>query len=579
MRQKSKNKASKNKYVPVFVTLALAAYVLKNIFVGADVDEGYGIVVGYRLATGDRLLLDMWEPHQTSAIFTALFIRPFLWMTGGRPDFLNLYLRAVYFAVHGTITYVIYRTLRSCVANMKKGEAACMAMVFFTCSPKSIYVPEYSNLHTWFFAFLCLCFLWYYCETSPLRRKPWVVILAGFFLTCDVLSYPSMVLLLPFCLFFIFRKSGEKKGRDCGLFLLPCVVLAALFLGYVLSYMRPEQLLDSMGHILRDGSHQVSFLSKLNSSLKDFAFMSATLLVSVLLALGVTGIYTWIKRKKGRAAWAAGCFLTSFLAVHILIMLYVWFTSEFNAAYPRLIYIGIAMIGIWCYIKCKNKDRTGLYLIGLSAVNYVAVLLFSNWDPKLLTPYFVMGAIGGFLCWKSYLDQGELLQEFPQKKKILSVCCGLLALSCLFGHTFRIIGGEMVPSTLLEVRGYNHGGFRKWILTNYMNAYRYNKNLEIWPEAVPDGSKVLYVGPSQFFYMLGDCVISAPNTISTPVYDESLLAYWEEHPERYPDVVVFESWFGEIRVVKEDDFIMQWVQNEFSASEVIEYPYITVYKR
>lgn len=129
------------------------------------------------------------------------------------------------------------------------------------------------------------------------------------------------------------------------------------------------------------------------------------------------------------------------------------------------------------------------------------------------------------------------------------------------------------------MRGYNHGGFRKWILTSYMTAYRYNKNLEIWPEAVPDGSRVLYVGPSQFFYMLGDCVISSPNTISTPVYDESLLTYWEEHPERYPDVVVFESWFGEIRVVEEDSFIMQWVQNEFSASEVIEYPYITVYKR
>lgn len=579
MRQKSKNKAQKNIYGLVFAALALAAYVLKNIFVGADVDEGYGIVVGYRLATGDRLLLDMWEPHQTSAIFTALFIRPFLWVTGGKPDFLNIYLRVIYFAIHGAITYVIYRALQSCVANMKKGEAACMAMIYFTCSPKSIYVPEYSNLHTWFFAFLCLCFLWYYCETSPLWGKPWVVILAGFFLTCDVLAYPSMVLLLPFCLLFILRKSGEKKGKDCGLFLLPCVVLAALFLGYVLSYMRPEQLLDSMGHILRDGSHQVSFLSKLNSSLKDFAFMSATLLVSVLLALGVTGIYTRIRRKKGRAAWASGCFLTSFLAVHVLIMFYAWFTSEFNAAYPRLVYIGIAIIGIWCYIKCKNKDRTGLYLIGLSSVNYVAVMLFSNWDPKLLTPYFVMGAIGGFLCWKSYLDQEELLPEFPQKKKIFSFCCGLLVVSCLFGHTFRIIGGEMVPSTLLEVRGYNHGGFRKWILTNYMNAYRYNKNLEIWPEAVPDGSRVLYVGPSQFFYMLGDCVISAPNTISTPVYDESLLAYWEEHPERYPDMVVFESWFGDIRVAEEDSFIMQWVQNEFSASEVIEYPYITVYKR
>lgn len=446
MNKKSKNKAQKNIYVLVFATLSLAAYVLKNIFVGANVDEGYGIVVGYRLATGDRLFLDMWEPHQTSAIFTALFIRPFLWVTGGKPDFLNLYLRVVYFAVHGAITYIIYRTLRSCIANMEKGEAACMAMVFFACSPKSIYVPEYSNLHIWFFAFLCLCFLWYYCEASPLWRKPWVLILTGFFLTCDVLAYPSMVLLLPFCLLFILRKSGEKKGRDCGLFLLPCVVLAALFLGYVLSYMRPEQFLDSMGHILGDGSHQVNLLSKLISCLKDFALMSAVLLVSVLLALGVAGIYTWIRRKKGRAAWASGCFLISFLALHILMMFYFWFTSEYDAAYSRLIYIGVAMIGIWCYIKCKNKDRTGLYLMGLSAINYFAVILFSNWGAEFLTPYFVGGVLEVFFAGSLISTKGSCCRSFLKRRKYFrsaAVCwssavCSAILFGSLAGRRFPV---------------------------------------------------------------------------------------------------------------------------------------------
>ena len=55
---------------------AVIVYTLKNLLIGTDTDEGYGIMVGYRLAMGDRLLLDMWEPHQTSAIFTALFIGP-----------------------------------------------------------------------------------------------------------------------------------------------------------------------------------------------------------------------------------------------------------------------------------------------------------------------------------------------------------------------------------------------------------------------------------------------------------------------------------------------------------------------
>lgn len=579
----------------LLLVAALAAYVLKNIFVGADIDEGYGIVVGYRLAIGDRLLLDMWEPHQTSALFTVLFIRPFLWITGGNLDFLNIYLRIVYFAVHGLITWGLFRTLQSCIADMGKSSAAGLALVFFACSPKCIYVPEYSNLHIWFFALLCMSFMWYYCEQSPFRGKWWVMALAGLFLTCDVLAYPSMVLLLPFCLGFILWKSGKKRWRDCVVFLLPCLISAALFLGYVLSYMTVEQVVQAVGHVLGDGSHQTDSWRKLEICLKDFGGMGLILLVSIGLALGILKIFTFVRRRKGREGYLGVCFLLIFLMLHILRMFYLWFTSEYNAAYSRLIYVGIALTGIWCYRKSKRKEKAGLYLILISTVNYFAVMLLSNWEPFLLTPYFVMGAIGGFLCWKSYLSECKYWECEPKKsesqesevpksescrkEKLFSVCCWLLACSCLFGYTFRIIGGELVPSTIFEVRGYNHDGFRKGILTSYMTAYRYNRNMEIWPEAVPEGSAVLYVGPSQFFYMLGDCVIATPNTISTPVYDESLLTYWEQHPERYPDVIVFESWFGDIRVVEEDSFIMQWVQNEFQAAEVVEYPYVTVYKR
>ena len=32
------------------IVLAVAAYVIKNIFVGADIDESYAVTVGYRLA-------------------------------------------------------------------------------------------------------------------------------------------------------------------------------------------------------------------------------------------------------------------------------------------------------------------------------------------------------------------------------------------------------------------------------------------------------------------------------------------------------------------------------------------------
>lgn len=65
--------------------------------------------------------------------------------------------------------------------------------------------------------------------------------------------------------------------------------------------------------------------------------------------------------------------------------------------------------------------------------------------------------------------------------------------------------------------------------------------------------------------------------IILPTYDENLLAYWEMNPYRYPGVM--ESRSGHIRVAAEDDFITQWLENDFGATEVIEYSYITVYRR
>ena len=69
------------------------------------------------------------------------------------------------------------------------------------------------------------------------------------------------------------------------------------------------------------------------------------------------------------------------------------------------------------------------------------------------------------------------------------------------------------------------------------------------------------------------------NRIITPSYNESLLAYWELNPDRYPDVVAVESMYGEITVVEPDSFIMQWLENEFQATEIVEYPYLTIYKK
>lgn len=570
---------------------ALFAYTVKNIFVGADVDEGYGVMVGWRLAMGDRLLLEMWEPHQTSAVFTALLIKPFVLLTGGTA-FLNLYLRAVYFLVQGLIAWYGYRTLGSCLPRLKGRFSALAAMAFYVITPKCICIPEYSNLHMWFFALLCFQMMRYYCPDSPRRGRLGCLVWAGVFLSCDVLAYPSMALLFPVCLIFILRKPLRGRLCECAALALPCVLGAAAFVGYLLGYMSPKLIRQTLPHILGEGSHQAGLLGKLAGWGIGLGQMAAVLLGGAAVSFALWLILRKCSRRA--AEWEGGPFyLFLFYLVQTAYQVYCWFTSEYNAGYPQAVLPALCLIGIYCYFKGRRRDKTGLYLILFAFFNYFAVLLLSNWGPMNLNPYLLMGAIGGFLCWQEYCQRGEEWGEAGEVSgktgfrggrgtagwSFAAAACAVFVLCNAFGYCYLMIGGDQGNSPIYEVRGYNRQGMRKGILTAYMNAYRYNSNQEIWAEAVPDGSRVLYVGPSQFFCMLGDCVVSSPNTISTPVYDESLLAYWELNPDRYPDVVAVESWFGDIRILEEGDFMSRWLETQFQASRVVEYPYVTVYYR
>ena len=51
--------------------------IVKSLFVSLDVDESYAVALAYRLVTGDKIMYDLWEPHQFSAFLAAFALLPF----------------------------------------------------------------------------------------------------------------------------------------------------------------------------------------------------------------------------------------------------------------------------------------------------------------------------------------------------------------------------------------------------------------------------------------------------------------------------------------------------------------------
>lgn len=80
---KKSKKETVIKIVEVFLVMLTLMSFLKAIWISLDIDEAYAVTLGYRMARGDKLVRDMWEPHQFSGFLAAFFTIPFLRINPG----------------------------------------------------------------------------------------------------------------------------------------------------------------------------------------------------------------------------------------------------------------------------------------------------------------------------------------------------------------------------------------------------------------------------------------------------------------------------------------------------------------
>lgn len=145
-------------------------------------------------------------------------------LTGG-VNYLNLFLRLVFFPIQAGVSVFLYKTIHRTVPQMDENVAALMGLLYYVTTPKSIFIPEYSNLHNWFFALMVLCLLRYFGAKDSEGRQTagelrWLV-LAGIFMTCDVLAYPSMVLVFCVAWYFCWCADQRKNGKNSVLMYCP----------------------------------------------------------------------------------------------------------------------------------------------------------------------------------------------------------------------------------------------------------------------------------------------------------------------------------------------------------------------
>ena len=166
------------------------------------------------------------------------------------------------------------------------------------------------------------------------------------------------------------------------------------------------------------------------------------------------------------------------------------------------------------------------------------------------------------------------------KKVIYYDAMLLFCLLCLFqrGVTVKTLGGFANP---LKIGGIVKSGPELGILADYMGANIRNTSLAEWESFVQEGENIMIVekeGTSAIGYLYGNSGVGAPSTICTPTWDEQLLEYWELYPDKQPDVVAVQCWYGELSV-DENSWVMQWLEAEYGAESVQDGTFWRFYRR
>ena len=555
---------NKRKNLKVLLILLSILASLKMLFFAVGMDEEYQLVMSYRNAMGDKLFLDMWEPHQSSAFLCTLLMKPYLMLFGTTG--IIIYLRVWGTLLHLGVSFYLYKTLRHFVSE---DHAWLLALLYYNIIPKQIILPEFGIMQVWFYTLLSL-FLMKYSMECKIRY----LILSAVALALNVLSYPSCLILFPFALLWLARFSGKHKWRDMGIFTAVCGACAAAYLGMLFSYTPPIQLIETLSNILSgDITHSLTLTDKLLLFGKKTLYMAVLWLVCRLLAMAVA------RRKQLAPPITDALTILPACAKQ----LFCWIVLDTGYEYLNLHLAVAAAAGISVYKRNHGKQghepKSVLLYYGIlgAVLSLLGVVYLTDITLTESIPHAMPAAIFGFALMLLCI-QGK---EVPNGSKWLNAALLVLLVTAICGKAYTLRGGDY--SNILQSGGIMKKGPAAGTISNYIRSYIYNADYEDWQVYMQDGDRVLIVvklvqNLDTIQYLFKDVEVSHYSVVNPTAYDQRLPEYWALYPEKVPNVIIVDCWYGELKEAP-DSWIMDYIENDFGYTQVNDGKYIRIYRK
>lgn len=553
---------------------ASAAILVTNV----SYDAEYELAMGYRLLKGDTPIIEMWEPNQTSAFLCAILMKLYISITGTTTGIV-LFMNGAGYLIRVMIAVGLCKLFSGMLGKV---PALIVGMLYILIGPKDILIPDYSSMMVWF-STLTVLFLVQYFE----KKRLWQLLLSAFFLCLGIVSYPSFVIAYV-VIFVLLLKYAENPKRDIAVFTGACAVIGVAYLTYLLWGKDLETVMNCVSAALAvEPTHTVSAWEKVWGHVLNVGKILGTVAGFGLAGLVVEWIIGCIQHKKTSGKLLSTKFsgfskerwlLISWYALMVFYIVNILRVISNGAnLYP---YLCIVLLG-FCKRNLlsateKRTYYTGLW-VGLMAL--LAAVILSD-QPFLQSMPFMLTSVC-FSLIPLYRWYEECAGNNTLRKMFV---CGVniflifLIFRCIYIH-IPIYGRAQICSLSSDL-ALIRSGPALGLITDEKGAAMQRDSYEEWQEYIKPGDTIWLLGEpvDTMAYLYEDVEVGAPSVMSTPTYNEELLYYWELNPEKYPDVVILASGYGELILeLSGNEWLMNWLEEEYQAETVIDGHYWRYY--
>lgn len=513
-----------NTGLTIAALLLIGAAFVKFWLVGYDMDEQYEYAMAYRMLKGDFIVKEMWEPHQTSAVFE--FLLMYLYSRVFGLNGVVIFSRAVGMVIHSVLMVFLYKFLKK---RVSKTIALSVTGIIALTVPKLMFTPDYSNLLMWFLLIYILALTKYYSDEG--RNKIYMV-LAGLALMLGVFSYPALLILVPVTVYIAvrLRKNIKDLLMEAICCALPGITGLTAFLIFLRSRMSFPEIKQNIGFLLSDGSHSAG----IGVRMKEHLVSLETVLVFLLIYASVSFLLFFILKNKLRLTPVN--FILVMTGVSYAGQFVVWIALDRYIHFPRVdvLFAAFYLLFYGAFRK-KNRQETADYLLYtlVPVASYIGVCLFTNHPFLASTPFLSYSLIGLALNIKENKEKKE--------KDVVKIAAWTALFIVIVGNLFLIRTAGSIKHTIFDPVSMIRKGPATGIIADDKIVQRNKDDFEMMTEMIPKGSKVLYIGKDSDVYMFNDYEVCTPSTISTPTYAENLDDYVANNPDKVPEYIVYEN--------------------------------------